>query len=387
MIKLKDELVNFPEIDLNALSNSNNFPENVRTAVSLYNKAIERIKFNSSDIAMIELKKAIKIFPDFYDAILLLSLCYYSNDEKTKALNLLNTIKDPEERNKCLRYLDTVVGKNLSGVKSIRRQEAAQAQRTNNRTSPKHGYEREGPSQNQRGRSGGNAGKSKTVFSNILNNPLVFRGAVLIVILLIAGGLVFGLYTLYNVNKKAASEDSKLADLENKYNTELERANKAEEELKNLRKNDEELIKNYILPMLLTKYQDKENQYEDIVKIIYLIDTSNLTDIDSKNKIQAIKTDTEAIFAQKTYDNAANDIVEGKYNDACEKLESIRKYVPSYDKIEQVMLELGKSYKAAGNKESALAVLNELVEYYGQSTQAVEAKSLINELKGDQEDK
>ena len=104
MIRLKDELINFPPIDLNALAGKNKrFPEHVCTAVALYNKAIERIKFNSSDIAIIELKKAIKVFPEFYDAILLLSLCYYAEDDKTKAINLLNSIRDEEERNKCFR--------------------------------------------------------------------------------------------------------------------------------------------------------------------------------------------------------------------------------------------------------------------------------------------
>lgn len=386
MIRLKDELINFPPIDLDALAGKGKrFPENVCTAVALYNKAIERIKFNSSDIAIIELKKAIKAFPEFYDAILLLSLCHYADDDKTKAINLLNTIRDEEERNKCFRYLDSVVGKNLSGKAMMRRPEApVQRQSTHSGHS---GQRQPTGRQPQGNRHNGGAGNKKAAyyvqhaFTSIVNNPIVFRGLVLIIGALVIVGLGMGIFTIYNVNSKAAEDDAKLVKLESDYNVQKQNADKAIAELKELKANDEELIEQYILPMLLDKYTNKDTEYENIVKIIYLIDTSVLSNADSVNRINTIQSEALLIFGDKTYDNAKNDIVESKYQEGVTKLESIVKYYPNYPKITAVMLDLGKAYISMENKEAAKTVLTELVEYYGTSTQAVEAKELLDTLK------
>lgn len=384
MIRLKDELINFPPIDLDALSGrGKRFPENVSTAVALYNKAIDRIKFNSSDIAIIELKKAIKVFPEFYDAILLLSLCYYADDDKTKAINLLNSIRDEEERNKCFRYLDSVVGKNLSGKSMIRRPETPTS-----KAPVAHSGQRINPTRTNSGArhtASGNNKKAAYQFQHalakILNNPLVFRGIVFAIGCLVIAGLIMGVYTIYNVNSQAAEDDAKLVELESNYNSEKQKAEKAEAALKELKENDEELIEQYILPMLLEKYANKDTEYESIVKIIYLLDTSVLSNADSVNRINTIQSEALAIFGEKTYANAQNDMIESKYADAISKLESIMKYHPGYSKITAVMLDLGKAYIAAENKEAAKQVLTELAEYYGTSTQAIEAKELLDDLK------
>lgn len=385
MIRLKDELINFPPIDLEALSGKGKrFPENVCTAVALYNKAIERIKFNSSDIAIIELKKAIKAFPEFYDAILLLSLCHYADDDKTKAINLLNTIRDEEERNKCFRYLDSVVGKNLSGKTMMRRGETpVQRQPAHSHSGQRQGANRQTPASRHSSSSGNKkaAYYVQHAFTSFVNNPIVFRGLVLAIGALVIIGLVMGIFTIYNVNSKASENDAKLVELESNYNIQKQNADKAVAELKELKANDEELIEQYILPMLLDKYANKDTEYENIVKIIYLIDTSVLSNADSVNRINTIQSEALLIFGDKTYDNAKNDIIESKYQEGIAKLESIIKYYPNYPKITAVMLDLGKAYISMENKEAAKTVLTELVEYYGTSTQAVEAKELLDSLK------
>lgn len=377
MIRLKDELINFPPIDLNALSGKGKrFPEHVCVAVSLYNKAIERIKFNSTDIAIIELKKAVKVFPEFYDAILLLCLCHYAEDDKTKAINLLNSIRDEEERNKCFRYLDNVVGKNLSGKSIIRRPEPLGSKPAG--TSMQRSGKGKSGSTHSNGKKP--AQQAQIILAKILNNPLVFRGIVFAIGCLLIAGLIMGVYTIYNVNSQTAQDDAKLVELENSYNQEKQRADKAEEALKEVKENDEELIEQYILPMLLEKYANKETEYENIVKIIYLLDTSVLSKADSVNRINTIQSEALAIFGEKTYANAQNDMIESKHTAAITKLESIIKYYPGYSKITAVMLDLGKSYIAADNGAAAKQVLRELTEYYSTSTQAIEAKELLDTL-------
>lgn len=385
MIRLKDELINFPPIDLDALSGKGKrFPENVCTAVALYNKAIERIKFNSSDIAIIELKKAVKVFPEFYDAILLLSLCYYAEDDKTKAINLLNSIRDEEERNKCFRYLDSVVGKNLSGKSMMRRTDNVMAKGPTHpgqrpvHARPNAGTRPAGSNANQGARK--QTYQVQQILAKILNNPLVFRGIVFAIGFLIIIGLIMGVYTIYNVNSKASENDAKLVELESNYNSEKQKADKATAALKELKENDEELIEQYILPIILEKYTNMDTEYENIVKIIYLLDTSVLSNADSVNRINTIENEALLVFGEKTYANAQNDVIESKYVDAITKLENIIKYYPNYSKITAVMLELGKAYIAEDNVAAAKQVLTELTEYYGTSIQAIEAKELLDSL-------
>jgi len=73
LINLGQELLNYPPINLANLAESNReIPDNIKNSIILYNKALESLRTNSEDIAIIELKKAISISPDFYEAMNLL---------------------------------------------------------------------------------------------------------------------------------------------------------------------------------------------------------------------------------------------------------------------------------------------------------------------------
>ena len=379
LIKLKDELVSFPVIDLGALSKKNNFPENVRTAVSLYNKAIDRIKFNSSDIAMIELKKAIKIFPEFYDAILLLSLCCYANDEKTRAINLLNTIRDEEERNKCFKYLDSVVNKNVQGAKLTRpltmsrnepqmRQGQGQGQRQGQR-----------PERRSQPPQKSYSDYLKIKMKRMLNNPAVFRIGVLLVILLISMGLLYGLYTLYNINKQSSAQSNEFADLQSKYNTALNELDDKTNKINQKKISDKELIINYITPMLIKL--DKETEFEFIVKTIYLLDLEVVKDTETYSKLESLNIPCKQKYGNTTFELAKNCIVENKNGEAIAKLTDLIKYYPEYEKSPEVKLRLAEVYIKEEHKEEAIEVLNDIVKSHGQSVQSVDAKRMLDELK------
>ena len=52
---------------------------NIEESVKLYNQAIRSLSTKSDDIAIIELRKALSLYPDFNEAKLLLSLAYIIN--------------------------------------------------------------------------------------------------------------------------------------------------------------------------------------------------------------------------------------------------------------------------------------------------------------------
>lgn len=86
MMDFKNELQNYSMIDLDRLSETNpNMPDNIKNSIQLYNKALEDFRAKSEDIAIIELKKAISLNPDFHEAMNLLGIFYMYIGENDKA--------------------------------------------------------------------------------------------------------------------------------------------------------------------------------------------------------------------------------------------------------------------------------------------------------------
>lgn len=115
MLDIKQELVNYPAINLEILEKSiSNISDSMRNSIILYNKALDNLKMNSEDIAIIELKKAISINPNFHEAMNLLGLCYTYIKDYEKAAELFNKVIAAENNSvKALKYLDTL---NMDGT-------------------------------------------------------------------------------------------------------------------------------------------------------------------------------------------------------------------------------------------------------------------------------
>lgn len=82
---VKAELKNFKAIDLDEIVRGGEaIPDNVRNSVYLYNKAIEDLRTDSEDMAIIKLRKAVALNPHFNEALNLLGVCYTYVGEKKK---------------------------------------------------------------------------------------------------------------------------------------------------------------------------------------------------------------------------------------------------------------------------------------------------------------
>jgi len=110
LINFATELKNYKPIDINNLKDSCSYlPQNVRKSIEYYNEALEKIKIGSEDIAIIELKKAISINPDFYEAVNLLGLCYcLINDYKMAAETFQMVVKAENNCLKALEYIEVL---------------------------------------------------------------------------------------------------------------------------------------------------------------------------------------------------------------------------------------------------------------------------------------
>ena len=80
--------------------------ERLSDAVMMYNKALSHIRQASDDLAIIQLKKAIEINPRFVDALNLLTLCHLIQDNKDRAINMIERVLVIDSQNAiALNYL------------------------------------------------------------------------------------------------------------------------------------------------------------------------------------------------------------------------------------------------------------------------------------------
>ena len=107
MTDFKQEIKSYSPIDLDRLLKTNlDMPDNLKNSVLLYNKALANIRIKSEDIAIIELKKAISLNPDFCEAINLLGLLYASIKENNSARDCFERVLSIEPNDsKALEYI------------------------------------------------------------------------------------------------------------------------------------------------------------------------------------------------------------------------------------------------------------------------------------------
>jgi tetratricopeptide (TPR) repeat protein len=113
MLNISEEMSNFKAIDLeNVESKIGKIPEDMKNAIELYNKALEDINNKNEDIAIIALKKAIAIYPAFYEAMNLMGVCFSSLDDEQNARRMFTKVIQMDDNSiRASHYIDQLDGK------------------------------------------------------------------------------------------------------------------------------------------------------------------------------------------------------------------------------------------------------------------------------------
>ncbi len=110
MIDVVREVSAFKPIDLTRIPEKYRpATEQMRTAFILYNKALHEIQIGHDDAAKNYLRKAVAIFPEFYDAIMVLGILVFANGDRIGAVRIFNSVKDLDERAVSIGILDHLV--------------------------------------------------------------------------------------------------------------------------------------------------------------------------------------------------------------------------------------------------------------------------------------
>lgn len=110
MIDVVKEVSAFKPIDLTRIPEIYKpATEQMRNAFILYNKALHEVQLGHEDIAKNYLRKAVTIFPDFYDAVMVLGVLVFANGDRIGAVRIFNSVKDVEVRSVSIGLLDHLV--------------------------------------------------------------------------------------------------------------------------------------------------------------------------------------------------------------------------------------------------------------------------------------
>jgi len=320
--------------------------EGAAEAVRLYNQSIVYLKQKSEDMAIIRLKRAVDLNPDFVDAQCLLALAYMLSKDKTRAIQCVERVLAKDEGNPIAwRYY-----KELN-----RGRAAADARKT---AAPEVKAE-------------------KTVgyplYPGNKRSGLPISGIICFIVgALCAFAVVYILYLPQQINEreqKITSLQDQITGLEGTYKTQLstkdETIVKQEQELKALQDGSAALEREIALQERVMKVYaalslHRQEKYEEAVSALETIVTTGLP-ADVMETYAFIGQNAREILEARHYTAGLAHYAAWRYAEAKPELETAAKYVAEDSKVfGDLFYMLGRI--AESENDSALALL-----YYEQS--------------------
>lgn len=381
---IRAELSNFKPIDLESIvREGDKITDNARNSIFMYNKAIESLRSGSEDIAIIELRKAVSMNPNFNEALNLLGICYsYIGDKEKAAETFAKVINSEPNSVYALNFLQrSGIGEALPYTLKSKQQKK--------------------PLQNQPDeplKRIRNKKPEKTEKTEKPVNPLIFdtnrNKRMLISAVKIGAGFIVGLLlalliihptfdkpkavplppqednTEELINKAVAEIEKKYAELEKKYE-----ASQADRE-NAIKQADyyKAAIRLYEIESMIGR-----KEYENAADMLLLMKTVEFRDAE-KEKFDTLYGKVMPLAAKSAYDTGYKLYNQKKYQDSLKSFEKIRMYDPKYSKMDAALYYMGRCNQILQDSRSALALYQELVEGYPESWYTRNAKVRINEL-------
>lgn len=339
------------EIDkINPISISNEefniyeISDNVRKSIGLYNKSIRNLKINCVDLAIADLKKALSLNPNFYEAMKLLGLCYIYKKNFNKARKLFKKLAEydiyTEIANKYLREMQ------------------------NDRTAP----------------------KTLTTIKN--TKKLVILFLVIAVITTAAAGVYFNAFniqSMFNRSQKAELEKNKEIEQQKAIN---EKKKKIDEELEKLKKEQEteksKIDSNNNKDKVLLVLNDAEKFYSEgsYEKALDNLITLKSLKLDDAEKLRfdklwnGIKTNN----VWTIYNEGNKLYKQGNYKDALPKLLKVQQLAPELEVMPWAIYQIGNCYKQTNDNKNALIFFQKVRSDYPNTQYAGYSDEMINEI-------
>lgn len=387
MIDFNKELQNYPPVDLDRLLEANpDMPDNVRNSIVLYNKALENFRTKSEDIAIIELRKAISLNPDFYEASNLLGVFYIYTGETKKAEEVLKKVVQAERNSVlALEYLKAINPEYdaSSGKQSKDRKQKSEKIKTasNSTKKTKETKKENNPSLKNTGnpsvqrKSGGNT---------FLKVGIGFLAGALLVFL-----FSFRFYFADSSDKNKGGLDIKdkpqntdVANEGKNYEAELEELEKSYLEASNSLKDASSKLSYYtsVAKLLEIEKLVSEKKYENAADLLMTLKNVEFKGVE-KEKYDKLIKDSLANAANNVYSEGRKHYDAKRYQEALDSFNKAASYEVSNWKYQSANLYyLGYCYKHLNNTTMAEKAFNEVIEKFPNSSYANYSKTRLSEI-------
>lgn len=369
MINLKLEIQSYPPIDMRDLVESGiEVPDNIRNSITLYNKALENIKMDSEDIAIIELKKAISMNSNFHEAMNLLGLCYSYTKDYSKANEIFEKVIEAENNSvKALNYLGQINSNDSTfpvqdAKRNIKKSKRIKADKS-------EGSWLEGIF---------NIGKISK--QDILRYMIGFACGAL-VIFLFSSPFYFRSKSVMEINKDGNSKNNLISSNNKEYEAKIDKLAQDNKKLQDdleAAKTDNDYYKNTFKLFEIDKLAASKN-YETAADSLVLMKTFQFKGPE-KEKYDALYSDVMPKAAWNVFNDGYGLLVTKKYQDALTKLSKVQIYGNNWAYMDLTLYYMGSCYKEMNDTRSALAAFQKLKESYPQSKYFQWADNKIKEM-------
>lgn len=365
---------NIAEYYIEKLHHNQHKLDMINTAIKKYNQSLRYIEQKSEDLAIIQLKKVISLYPNFVKAYCLLALCYIHENSLAKAKNCLLKVLTIDKSNYVtLKYYEEITSQDTEDNKDDvypvgRKEENFTAKKTPKRES------RLNPSVLQFG---------YVIFGVVIG--------LLVAVFLIVPGRV------KSQTKEADDLKKEIQSQQDEYDTILTSLTNEKDELKlNLDEKNN----------LLTEYEGKSANYEALGNLIsavalyledkdesaanklYLVKPENLVSSTSIDLYNKIRKDTFPRLAKNAFDQGSKLYSRWKNNnkeeylvDAIASFQTATKFASSDASYADDMLYYeARCQQLLGNDKEALTLFNKLLDNYPNSSFKTWSKQQVDKL-------
>lgn len=369
LINVKHELSSYNPIDIGSITGKNaSIPDNILDSIALYNKAIGNIKFGSEDIAVIELKRAISLNPDFYEAMNLLGLCYIYLKEYSKAQEAFEKVASHEN----------------NGVKAMSYMAYIEGSETVPGAQPKVNKvpENKAPKSSKK--------EAKVPFNDILEGipwlkKLNYPKYVSYIAVFILGVLLTAIIgSLTGSHKNIPAPVSTAVTKPGESVPDTKEADAVKKELADTKTRLESVSRELDFEKKISKLIDADSfvsqrRYEDAADILVALKGVTL-DAPQKSKFDDLCDTVNPKAAWAVFNEGNSLMVQKNYQEALKKLGKVQVYGSDWAYLDITLYNMGVCYKEAGDSKNALDKFNEVLTKYPDSKYSYLAKSEIEEM-------
>ncbi len=381
---IKAELNNFRSIDLDSIiQKGENISDNVRNSVFLYNKAIDSLRNGSEDIAIIELKKAVSMNPNFNEALNLLGICYSFTGDKEKAADAFAKVVSSEPNSVyAMNFMQrSGIGEAIPTALKSKQQKKPALEQPGEPLKRIRDKKPEKPEKPEKSVSSFiiDNNKNKRMIANVVK-----IGAGFVAGFVLSAAIFMSLPKQEAVIQPLQEEnidtaisqanaelETKYAELESKYQVLLQDKEEAARQ-----------VDYYKGAFRLFEVESLvgSKEYESAADMLMLMKSIDFEDAE-KDKFDSLYTKVMPLAAKSAYDKGYKLYNQKKYQEALENLEKVRMYDAKNSKMSAALYYMGRCNQVLKDPRSALALFQELADGgYPESWYTRNARLRISEL-------